>query len=72
MFEIYLNDTNIPYEQANDYFSSAADWAKKQCPSFVEYHVQDVSDVSYTNDFIAEYKFRDQKDSMWFNLKWQK
>ncbi len=68
---VYLNDTGIPYEQAEEYFQKAADWAKKQCSSFLGYHVQDVSDVSYTNDFITEYRFKDPKDAIWFQLKWK-
>ncbi len=68
---VYLNDTGIPYEQAEDYFAEAAKWAEQQCSSFLGYHVQDVSDVSYTNDFITEYKFNDPKDAVWFELKWK-
>ena len=44
---VYLTDERIAYEQADSYFKEAADWARKQCSSFVDYHVQDVSDVSY-------------------------
>ena len=69
---VYLNDTNVPYEQANEYFAKAAIWASQQCPSFVDYHVQDVSDHSYINDFITEYQFKDPKDAVWFELKWKK
>jgi hypothetical protein len=68
---VYLNDTGIPYEQAESYFKAAAEWAKQQCSSFSGYHVQDVSDVSYTNDFITEYRFKDPKDAIWFQLKWK-
>jgi hypothetical protein len=68
---VYLNDTGIPYEQAEEYFAEAAAWASRQCPSFIDYHVQDVSDVSYTNDFIAEYGFEDPKDAMLFQLRWK-
>ncbi len=68
---VYLNDTGIPYEQAEEYFHKAAEWAKQQCSSFLGYHVQDVSDVSYTNDFITEYRFKDPNDAIWFQLKWK-
>jgi len=68
---IYLNDTNVPYEQAEEYFAEAAAWASRQCSSFVNYHVQDVSDVSLINDFIVEYRFRDPKDALLFELKWK-
>jgi hypothetical protein len=67
---VYLNDSNIPYEQAEAYFKSAADWAHRQCQSFIGYHVQDVSDFSLINDFVAEYRFKDPKDAVVFELKY--
>ena len=71
MKTVYLNDTNVPYEQAEEYFAEAAAWASRQCSSFVNYHVQDVSDVSLINDFIVEYRFGDPKDALLFELKWK-
>ncbi len=71
MTVVYLSDIGIPYEQAEEYFAEAAAWASRQCPSFVDYHVQDVSDVSYFYDHITEYKFEDPKDAVWFQLKWK-
>jgi hypothetical protein len=68
---VYLTDKGIPYEQAEDYFAEAAAWASRQCVSFIDYHVQDVSDHSYTNDFITEYRFHDPKDAVLFQLKWK-
>jgi hypothetical protein len=68
---VYITDTGIPYEQAEDYFSEAADWASRQCQSFVGYHVQDVSDVSYQYDFVTEYQFKDPKDALLFELKYK-
>jgi hypothetical protein len=68
---VYLTDTGIPYESAEDFFAEAAAWASRQCISFVDYHVQDVSDASYVNDFISEYRFNDPKDAMLFQLKWK-
>ena len=68
---VYLNDTGIPYEQAEEYFAEAAAWASRQCSSFVDYYVQDVSDVSLINDFVTEYRFDDPKDAILFQLKWK-
>jgi hypothetical protein len=68
---VYLTDTGIPYEQAEEYFAEAAAWASRQCSSFVNYHVQDVSDVSLINDFITEYQFQDPTDALLFQLKWK-
>ncbi len=68
---VYLNDSGIAYEEAESYFKSAAEWAKIQCQSFIGYHVQDVSDVSLTNDFVASYSFKDPKDAVWFELKYR-
>ena len=71
MITVYLNDTGIPYEQAEDYFAEAAAWASRQCPSYIDYHVQDVSDVSYQYDFVTEYQFNDPRDVVLFQLKWK-
>lgn len=71
MIVVYLNDTGIPYEQAEEHFAEAAAWASRQCYSFVDYHVQDVSDVSLTNDFVTSYHFQDPKDALMFELKWK-
>ena len=68
---VYLTDEKVPYEQAPVYFKEAADWARRQCSSFVDYHVQDVSDVSYVYDNVAQYGFNDPKDALLFELKWK-
>lgn len=68
---VYLNDRNIPYDKAEQHFAEAAAWASRQCSSYIDYHVQDVSDVSYQYDFIAEYGFNDPKDALLFELKWK-
>jgi hypothetical protein len=68
---VYLNDTGIPYDAAEHFFAEAAAWASRQCVSYIDYHVQDVSDHSYTNDFVAEYGFEDPKDAMLFQLRWK-
>lgn len=68
---VYLNDTGIAYDDAEQFFAEAAAWATRQCSSYIDYHVQDVSDVSYTNDFVAEYGFDDPKDAMLFQLRWK-
>lgn len=68
---VYLNDSGIDYLNAREHFETIATWARSQCPSFVSYRVEDVSDVSYEWDLIAEYKFRDPKDAIWFELKWR-
>ncbi len=71
MKSVYLNDSKIPYEQAENHFKLAADWARDQCQSFIGYHVQDVSDVSLSYDFVAEYRFTDSKDVLLFELKYR-
>jgi len=68
---VYLNDEKVSYEQAEEHFAEAAVWAKKQCSSFIGYHVQDVSDVSYVYDHVAQYQFKDPKDALLFELKWK-
>ena len=71
MIVVYLNDTDIPYEQAEEYFAEAAAWATRQCSSYVDYYVQDVTDVSLTNDFVTVYYFKDSNDALLFQLKWK-
>ena len=71
MKTVYLSNTGVPYEQAEEYFAEAAAWASRQCSSFVNYHVQDVSDVSLINDFITAYQFQDPKDALLFQLRWE-
>lgn len=71
MIDVYLNDSKINYDDALEYFKTAADWAKKYCPSFQGYDVQDVSDFTYYYDYLAVYLFKDQKDADWFILRWK-
>lgn len=71
MKTVYLNDAKMSYEKAQIYFVDADLWAKGQCQSYIGFHVQDVSDVSYVYDQVAEYRFKDPKDAMWFELKWK-
>lgn len=68
---VYLNDAKVLYEDAVAYFTDADLWAKKQCQSYIGHHVQDVSDVSYVYDHVAEYRFKDPKDALMFELKWK-
>jgi hypothetical protein len=68
---VYLTDEKIPYELAHEHFKTAAGWARRQCSSYVDYHVQDVSDVSYVYDHVAQYGFNDPKDALLFELKWK-
>lgn len=68
---VYITDTGIAYEQAEEHFAQAAAWASQHCLSFVDYHVQDVSDHSYLYDYVTEYQFGDSKDAMLFELKYK-
>jgi hypothetical protein len=70
MKTVILNDDNFPYNVANDRFLDAAKWAKRHCKSFVRYTITDVSDISLTNDILAEYFFKDEKDAIIFMLRW--
>lgn len=69
--EVLISDKNSPgYEANHQYFADIDAWAKENCASYQGYHVQDVSDVSLISDEIAGYYFNDEKDIMWFRLKW--
>lgn len=72
MKTVYLNDSNLNTFEAEGYFKEAACWARDNCKSFVNYNIQDVSDVSYNWDYVAEYIFRDVKDAIMFTLKYVK
>jgi hypothetical protein len=71
MTAVYLDDTDIPYDQAGEYFAEISAWATRQCSSYVDYYVQDVTDVSLTNDFVTVYYFKDPTDALLFQLKWK-
>jgi hypothetical protein len=70
MHVIYIKDDGVPYAAAVWFFAHLHLWATKQCSSYVGYRIQDVSDSSLTNDFIAAYTFSDSADSLLFSLKW--
>ena len=70
MIEVYLNDARMDYDEAEQYFFDANVWALEYCPSYQGHNVQDVSDVSYVYDNIALYLFGDEKDAVFFQLKW--
>jgi hypothetical protein len=71
MFSVFVTDDGMTYEQAEQHFSKLDAWAKKNCKSYYGYHAQDVADFSPVNDLIAQFAFEDQKDLMWFKLKWK-
>ena len=68
---VYLTDENVDYDYALKYFENVAKWASSHCASFIDYSVQDVSDVSLQYDNVAEYRFHDPKDVLLFTLKWK-
>lgn len=72
MFEVYLNDQNMDYDESERYFYNADHWAREHCASYVSHDVQDVSDVSYQYDNIALYLFQEEQDVILFRLKWVK
>ena len=71
MHEVYLTDRNMSWDEGEQRFFDAAAWARAHCVSYQGHHVQDVSDVSYIYDNVAQYLFADEKDAMIFSLKWQ-
>ena len=68
---VLINDSGSRgYEFNEHYFGERHAWAQNTCPSYRGMHIQDVSDVSLQWDEIAEYRFEDEKDAMFFRLKW--
>ena len=72
MVDVLLTDQGIDYKDTEQHFANIDAWAQKYCPSYVGYHVQDVSDFSYYYDEIACYQFNDEKCANWFRLKWSR
>lgn len=71
MIEVLINDSKSGgYEKNEAYFASIDSWAKEFCNGYLGYHVQDVSDVSYQWDEIANYMFENDQGANWFKLKW--
>ena len=71
MIEVYLDDRGIDYDFAEQHFHNADVWARENCRSYRGYDVQEVSDVSYTNDWVALYLFEDERDVLIFTLKFK-
>ena len=71
MIEILVTDEKSPnYDQNKIYFFNIHFWAKDHCASYVDFHIQDVSDVSLLWDEIACYRFNGEADATLFRLKW--
>lgn len=71
MFSVYLNDAKISYDQIYQHYSNADQWARTHCVGYQGYETVDVSDVSLTNDVIAQYVFNNEQDVSLFSLKWK-
>jgi len=71
MITIMLNDEQMDYDEAYSHFRSAGVWARKNCKSFIDHEILDVSDFSPTHDVLAQYKFKDEKDATMFFLRWR-
>lgn len=62
MFEITLYDPDNPtYTYHN--------WATENCPSYRRYDGTDVSDLSWSHDYIARFYFEEEQGAILFNLK---
>lgn len=65
MIEVYLDDNDCKN------FSMPDRWATECCSSYIGVEISDVSDVSYTADEIAVYRFGNSADAAWFTLTWK-
>ena len=74
MPQVLLSDQghDLDYHHMRLYFMDAADWASKNCPSFISFDIVDVADLSPIVDQIAEYKFTEERDAMLFSLRWSR
>jgi hypothetical protein len=71
VYEVYLTDRNLSWDEGEQLFFDAAAWARAHCVSYQGHHVQDVSDFSYIYDNVTQYLFADEQDAVLFTLKWQ-
>lgn len=67
---VILNDIGKNRDSAVEFYVDADLWAKEHCPSYQEFEMQDVSDVSLVYDLLARYDFEDEEDVVLFTLKW--
>ena len=71
MIQVLVTDEKSPSYDANKkYFFDIHFWAKEHCASYVDFHIQDVSDVSLVWDEIGAYSFKEEADATLFRLKW--
>lgn len=70
MTEVWLDDADLDWGEAEIYFHNAEIWARRCCTSFVSCTVQDVSDYSNQHDQVALYLFNDAADATMFRLRW--
>lgn len=70
--KVYLTDENhnLDYNNMRLYFIDAAIWATKNCSSFKNFEIIEVSDVSVNYDQVCQYEFTNEKDVIWFKLRW--
>lgn len=69
MINVCIGD-RIEWRDAHEEFSEIRNWAKKNCKSFTEMKITDVSDVSMLYDYVAQYSFNDDRDATLFRLRW--
>ena len=65
-------DYNLNYAEMRLHFMEAAAWASRHCPSFTDFDIVDVADISPIADQIAEYKFTEECDATLFSLRWSR
>lgn len=74
MPNVLLSDQghDLDYHHMRLYFMEAAAWASGHCPSFTDFDIIDVADLSPIVDQIAEYKFTEERDATLFSLRWSR
>jgi hypothetical protein len=68
--KVTLTDKGLIYPECHHHFVEASGWAVTHCRSYKSYEIIDVSDHSYEHDSIAVYIFEDEKDAVFFKLRW--
>lgn len=71
MTTVILADTpDESYGDARRRFLEAHLWSSEHCESYTGYDIVEVADLSTAHDLMCEYRFEDERDLVFFRLRW--
>lgn len=69
MIKVCIGD-RIEWKNTYEEFYKIRHWACKNCKSFYEMMISDVSDLSMNYEYVAEFRFIEERDATLFRLRW--